>query len=286
MATEGNSDHTGAQEQTSSQGGSPQAAQIESPFSVGDMATITGLAKAPQYNNKLCKILGELDQESERHFIEICESGKQLKIRLNNLKPYAGWVDGVDKWTPLPTPATNGMASVAGEKATLVNNGGIVSRNFDSSNGVQVCGSVSFLGADGDEVSITLRSTNQRKNEGKGPFTESTKEYLKIMISADEVIIERDTGKGPRPISRWANKFDKPLPKGQKAYFYVEDYGFVVRVVVGDEFWREGGEVYGHLSADTVPGHGCVVIENSPQLGSVAVIGDLRICQNTGLPVY
>lgn len=272
-------------EQTSSSSPKPS---VESPFKPGDLCTITGLAKAPQYNNKLAKILEVIDPKTERHFIEICESGKQLKIRLTNLKQYAGWVDGMEGWTPLPSPATNGMASVdeGKEKATLVNNGGIVSRDFDSSTGVQVCGSVSFLGADGDEVSIALRSKSDRANDGQGPYCEAYKEYVKICINCEEVHIERDTGKGPRPISRWANKFDKPLAKGAKAFFFIEDYGYIVRVVVGDKFWREGGEVYGHLSADTVPGRGCVAIENSPTIGSVAVISDLRICQNTGLPVY
>lgn len=261
---------------------------VQSPFKPGDLCTITGLAKAPQYNNKLAKILGAVDPASGRHILEICESGKQLKLRVANLKQYAGWVDGLDGWTTLPSPATNGMASVdAGkEKATLVNNGGIVSRSFDSSTGVQVAGSVSFLGADGDEVTIALRSKGVRASGGQGPYCETYTEYVKICITSEEVIIERDTGKGPRPVMRWANKFDKPLAKGQPAFFFIEDYGFVVRVVVGDKFWREGGEVYGHLSADTVPGRGSVAIENSPTLGSVAVVSDLRICQNTGLPVY
>lgn len=264
------------------------SSEVESPFKPGDHVTITGLAKAPQYNNKLAKILEAVDPTSGRHFLEICESGKQLKIRVANLKTYAGWVDGLDGWTTLPSPATNGMASVdAGkEKATLVNNGGIVSRDFDSSTGLQVAGSVAFLGADGDEVQITLRTTGARAQSGQGPFMETHKDYVKICITSEEVIIERDTGSGPRPISRHANKFDTPLEKGQPAFFFIEDYGFVVRVVVGDKFWREGGNVLGHLSADTVPGRGSVAIENSPTLGSVAVISDLRICQNTGLPTY
>lgn len=202
------------------------------------------------------------------------------------MKPFAGWVDGFKGWTTLPSPATHGIASIDGDELTLGNNGGIVSRTFDSSTGVQVCGSVRFVGADGDEVCIVLRTNPRRANDGKGPYTETNKEYVKISITSEEVIIERDTGKGPRPISRWANKFDKPLPKGEKAYFFVEDYGFIIRVVVGDKYWREGGEVFGHLSADTIPGHGCVAIENSPQIGSMAVVSDLRICQNTGLPVY
>lgn len=273
-------------EKTASAESPTPAPQVESPFKAGDLCTITGLAKAPQYNNKLAKILEAMDPKTERHFIEICESGKQLKIRLANLKEYAGWVDGFDGWTPLPSPATHGNAAISGESATLFNNGGVVSREFDSSTGVQVCGSVSFAGADGDEVSVTVRAKTTRANEGQGPYTETYPEYVKICISSEEVIIERDTKKGPRPISRWANKFDKPLTKGGKAFFFIEDYGYIVRVVIGDKFWREGGEVLGHLSADTVPGRGCVVIENSPNVGSVAVISDLRICQNTGLPVY
>lgn len=264
------------------------SSEIESPFKPGEHVTITGLVKGPQYNNKLAKILEAIDPASGRHFLEICESGKQLKIRVANLKVYSGWVDGLEGWTTLPSSATNGMASVdAGkEKATLVNNGGIVSRDYDSSTGLQVAGSVAFLGADGDEVQITLRTTGARAQDGKGPFMETHKDYVKICITSEEVIIERDTGAGPRPISRWANKFDTPLEKGQPAFFFIEDYGFVVRVVVGDKFWREGGNVYGHLSADTVPGRGSVAIENSPTLGSVAVIADLRICQNTGVPTY